>query len=414
MSVALLIGMAVVRIATTLAIVKVLSVTFGPEAFGSLSHVIGISALFYMFAGGGVANGLIRNVAAESSSPGQYAWLAAASGISMASAFLLGAICIILAVWGGSNVMMDAELAPLFLVIGVSQLFVGFGNIAFAFLSGLGKIKAFSLANAIGSLVAAALVLAAVQVFGLQGAYIAVAILPLPPALLGIGVLVLDNAPRKLRDAPVEGKRVRDLIRFSIAMLVGVLSVPMVQAAMRVGMAEQSGLESVGQWQAVARISDAYMQVFGVLFINLVLPQLSRVTGDTRRALAARLAAGLILLFMAGSAVYYLLRDQVILFAFSPEFLPAADLVLTQSLGDLLKIAIWIVVYTYVAGGLVRVMIGAELVQAALTMLMFVILAPAAREAAAVQAHATACFITLVCLIGFALSESRLRWKATE
>ena len=403
MSMVLLIGMAVTRIVSTLAIVKVISAVFGPEAFGELSHVIGISAVFYMFAGGGVANGLIRHVAVSKEPHQRAAWLKAASVISIASALALGVLCVVLYLWSGAFVLLDAELAPLFLVIAAAQGVIGLGNTALAFLSGIGNIKAFVVANAAGSIVAAGLVVVAVQFAGLQGAFLTVAILPLAPSVIGVALLVRQCGDRQIWPATTNRLHVIELLRFSGAMVVGVVAVPVVQAFMRVGMADRLGWESVGHWQAIARVSDAYMQVFGVLFINLMLPQLARVSGSARRVVAMRLGAAFTVLFLVGTAAYYLLRHQIILIAFSPEFLPAADLVLTQSLGDLCKIGCWILVYVYVAGGLLRVQIAAELAQATLTVLSFVLLAPGSGQAAAVRAHAIACAVVFLGLVVMAL-----------
>ena len=137
------------------------------------------------------------------------------------------------------------------------------------------------------------------------------------------------------------------------------------------------------------------MQVFGVLFINLMLPQLSKTHGQYRRAAAMRMGISFLTLFLIGTAGYYFFRHEIVMMAFSPEFMPAVELMPTQSLGDLFKLGSWIVVYTYVAAGRLRVQIIAELAQAALTVAFFVLTEPLTGASAAVSAHALACAIVL-------------------
>ncbi len=413
MSMILLVGMAVTRIVSTFAIVKLISQAFGPEAFGALSHVIGVSAVFYMFAGGGLANGLIRNVAASDDPASRGEWLRAASVISTVTAFALGAFCLVCYLWGGALILLDPELAPVFLVIAVTQAVIGLGNAALAFLSGIGRIGTFAAANALGSLAAAGLVAVAVQLGGLWGAFLAVATLPLVPSLIGIVLLAQRVRAEARWPARTNGSHVLELLKFSGAALLAVVAVPVVQAYMRLEMASDLGWESVGHWQAIARISDAYMQIFGVLFINLLLPQLARASSETRRVVALRLGGVFVGLYLAGTVVYYLLRQQIILIAFSPEFLPATNLLLTQSLGDLCKIGTWVIVYTYVASGRLRVQVGAELAQAVLTALVFVLLAPFGSDAVAVTSHAIACAAVLFGLAVVALMSRYLPSRAS-
>ena len=395
MSMILLVGMAVTRIVSTFAIVKLISEAFGPEAFGALSHVIGVSAVFYMFAGGGLANGLIRNVAASEDPASRGDWLRAASVISTVTALALGAFCLVCYLWGGAFILLDPELAPVFLLIAVTQAVIGLGNAALAFLSGIGRIGSFAAANALGSLAAEGLVAGAVQLGGLWGAFLAVATLPLVPSLLGV-VLLGQRFRADVKWPPTTNRHhIIELLKFSGAALLAIVAVPVVQAFMRVEMASDLGWESVGHWQAIARISDAYMQIFGVLFINLLLPHLARASSETRRLVALRMGGVFVGLYLAGTIVYYLLREQIILIAFSPDFLPATNLLVTQSIGDLCKIGSWIIVYTYVAGGLLRFQVGAELAQAALTGLVFVLLAPLGSDDVAVTSHAIACAAVL-------------------
>ena len=106
----LLVAMAVCRLLAGLAIIKILSSTFGPAKFGTLSHIMGIAALIFMFAGGGVTNGIIHFVSADRSDASRQGWLAAARDMSILSGAVLGLIGVALYFFGAETLLGDRLL----------------------------------------------------------------------------------------------------------------------------------------------------------------------------------------------------------------------------------------------------------------------------------------------------------------
>jgi O-antigen/teichoic acid export membrane protein len=84
-----------VRLASGLIIFKFLASQFGPSTFGLLTQVMGIAAIFYMFADGGIANGIIRNISAAPSEFERKRWMSAGTTITVASSVALAAVAVI-------------------------------------------------------------------------------------------------------------------------------------------------------------------------------------------------------------------------------------------------------------------------------------------------------------------------------
>ena len=394
-SIAILIVMVVVRIAAMLILIKYLSLTFGPERFGTLSQIMGIAAVFYMFAGGGLGSGLIKNVAADASTEARSAWMGAAAFICVATSIILLAIAVVCYFAGASALLLDPGLAPVFLVIGGAQLIVGAGNLALAYLSGAGNLRGFATSNVIGSLLGLAFVLVLAIAGGFAGATYGAALLPLGPGVVAI-LLLLRGKPGMGVTWPANRDKIVELLKFSGVSIVAVSAVPLALLYIRADLADTAGWRAVGYWQAIARTSDAYMQVFGVLFINFFLPQLSARTGSKKLDLMKRYSLVFIALFAVGAVAFYLLREPVIRIAFSAEFLPAASFVAPQLVGDLAKVGSWVFVYYFISVSRIWVQGLAEAAQAAIMVLAYVLLLPVLGPQAAVVGNMSACLLVLL------------------
>lgn len=392
-----------IRLLVTFLILKYLSSTFGPERFGTITQVMGIAAIFYMFAGGGISNGLIRSVAGAKDRFEKSQWMTAATIIFAASSVLLMLIALALYFFGAQPLFRDSELSALFLIIGGAQIVVGAGNIGLAYLSGAGDLKRFTCAHTIGSVFALLVTLTLVYVANYAGALIGSALLPLGPALFGAFFFLVALRVRDVSWAKPQKLQIVNLLQFGAVMAIGITVVPLAQLFVRADMGRVLGWEAVGYWQAVARLSDAYMQIFGVLFINFLLPRIAATSPDQHTALLMKSGLSIIGLFAAGAAVMMIFKSTIIQLIFSADFLQATRYVDFQLLGDFFKVLAGILTYYFVAKGRLIVQGGLELLQASIFILVFLAFRSEIGAKAAVVGHAVACaFVFAVAAILFA------------
>jgi hypothetical protein len=183
---------------------------------------------------------------------------------------------------------------------------------------------------------------------------------------------------------------------------------------MRAEVGHVAGWEAVGLWQVIARLSDGYMQVFGVLYINFFLPTLSKTSSSLRERSMFKIGGVFVLLFLCGALFLLETRTVVITTAFSAKFLAAAPLVLPQLVGDLLKVCTLALMYYFVATGRIWVQAAADVFQAGCTVLVFVLMVSSRGYVAPVYSHAVACGLLLIILsILFMASQRRFRWPGT-
>ena len=75
-------------------LLKYLAFRFGPEIFGQLTQLMAVAAIVYMFAGGGITNGLIRNLSANSSPHQRKRWMSAGAAINLLASLTLSSIVV--------------------------------------------------------------------------------------------------------------------------------------------------------------------------------------------------------------------------------------------------------------------------------------------------------------------------------
>lgn len=377
-----------VRLATGLVILKFFAWYFGPANFGLLTQIMGVAAIFNTFAGGGITNGLIRNIAAARSEIEIRGWLSAGMTINALSSLVLTGIALVLWQFNEGAVFRNPSYAPVFLGIALVQPFVGIGNLILAYFSGIRQIHKYSVINVVANITSLLVLIGLAQVLGLKGA---IAGLILSPAL--IGGIALWSLSRDTRDHGVlrfgwDGRQIADLMWYAAAMACAVTAAPISQLIIRLRMSESAGWEFVGYWQAVAKLSDSYMLFVGVVLVNHLLPELSR-RRDNAHALRSvcRLGAPIVCSFALGATAVYLDREQIIRLVFSPEFSWASTFVLPQLLGDGVRVIALLLHYFFMSRGLIFVVCVNETIPPIATLLFYVVFFPYFGPIAAVYGH---------------------------
>jgi O-antigen/teichoic acid export membrane protein len=392
-SVGMLVAMVVVRTLALLALMKFLAVRFGTEGFGQLSQILALGALFSVLAGGGLTNGIVRNLAASDTSQERAKWVKASLPIAAAAALFLGLVAVVLYWTATSALFPGQDLGFVLLVVALSQAIVGFGNIALAYLSGTHNVKGFTAANSVGSIAAAVFVGLLAYSFGFRGAAAGCAAMALMPALAGMVIAGRALDWSDLRHARFERERVWALVKFGGSMYLAAAAVPLVWVYVRSDLALREGWQTVGLWQSVTRISDAYMQVFGVIFMNYALPQIASAAPSERGHRLRHIGVLIFALFLSGAAVLYFSRDVVLRLAFSRAFTDATTFLVPQIVGDAFKLLSLLFVYYLMALNRASVLAAMELLQAGLILVAYWILVQYLGDRAAVVSYTLATFI---------------------
>ncbi|MEN8282231.1 O-antigen translocase [Acinetobacter gerneri] len=158
---------------------------------------------------------------------------------------------------------------------------------------------------------------------------------------------------------------------FACMALVSALCVPLTQMCIRIYMVRNFGLDYAGYWEAMIRLSTAYLMLVTTTLGVYYLPRLSELFNLNEIKSEVYLGYKFIFPFaVIGGCIVYTLRDWIIVLLFSKSFLPMRDLFFWQLMGDSLKIGSWILAYLMLSKAMTKLFISTEIIFALTSLLL--------------------------------------------
>lgn len=353
------------RLLAGLVIVKLVAWLAGPEGVGRLGQFMSLMSLLAVLAGGGISAGIVKYVAEYRHDTQRLSrLLASALAYALCASCVMGCLALLLsrqlAVW----LLDDARYENLIRILAVAQLGIALANYILSVINGFMDVRRLAFVQALGSLLSMVMALGLAHWLHLYGALLALVVGQL--LLLVVGLPAWRRSPYfqrgmlRLRfDREMSGR----LAAFSLMTLTSALLPPLVNIAVRNHLALQFGWQQVGYWQAVSKVSDAYL-LFLTTAINIYyLPKLAATHERASLAAELRNAYRHLLPAVIGLALLvFVMRDWVTRLLFSADFAHANALYAPQLVGDVVKIASFMLSYLMLAKAMTRLFVISECV----------------------------------------------------
>lgn len=349
----LLNGIAVViRMLTLLGLNKVLAVYVGPSGYAALGQFQNAIQIITKFSSGAINTGVIKYTAEyyEDEDRQRIVW-GTAGTIALIGSFVAGLLVAFFNRPLARYFLKDEALGSVFLWFAATLVLFVFNALLLAILNGKKEIPRYVTANIAGSLFALAVTSVMAMRFGLYGALVSLAIYQ---SLTFFVTLILTCQASWFRASYLLGaidKQVaKNLVKFTAMALTSAVCMPVSQILIRNHLGETLGWVEAGYWEAMWRLSAAYLMLVTTTLTVYYLPRLSELKTIAEIRLEIIQGYKIILpVAVACSLVVYLLRDFIIKVLFSADFLPMEQLFSFQLFGDALKIACFILGYVVVA-----------------------------------------------------------------
>jgi polysaccharide transporter, PST family len=356
------------RLLAALVVIKLVAWFAGPEGVGKLGQFTSLMSLLAVLAGGGISAGIVKYVAEYRHDPQRLArLLAAALWYALCASILMGCLALLFSRQLAQWLLDDPRYAGLIRVLAVAQLGIALVNYILAVINGFMDVRRLALIQVLGSLLSIVMVIWLARWLHLYGALLALIVSQL--LWLAVGLPAWWRSPyfqRSMLRLRFDREMTLRLAAFSVMTLTAALVSPLVNIAVRDHLALQLGWEQVGYWQAVSKVSDAYL-LFLTAAINIYyLPKLAAIR--ERAALVAELRNAyryILPVVVVLAAAVYVLREWVTRLLFSADFAPANALYGPQLAGDVVKIASFILSYVMLAKAMTRLFVISECVFAA-------------------------------------------------
>lgn len=391
------------RLISNLFILKQIASSLGPGGMGFLGNFMSLCTLAATLAGGGILSGIIKYIAEYSSSTNRQ--LNFAGSALMYSTFFAIVVLILGSLFINeiTYYIFRGQRYQFFIYFFlISQCFVALNNYSYGLLNGYKKNNLYALVIVSGNVIAIIVSYFSIKYYGAWGAVIAIMSPVLCPFIPIMALCLFSGFLSDLQFNSTKSDSVL-LSKYSFMMFFSAICFPIVEIYIRNKIVQVAGIEEAGFWQAITRLSSAYLSFYSLFFTFYFVPLIagendfSKISTEVKKIMVFN--AGLFLLMVL---IYVCVQNFVIQFVFSKEFLPISDLFILQMLGDFFRVVGWVVGFVIIAKAMTRLYILSELIQG----LMFVLMTSIALNYSSalrgvIIAHVLTCF--LYCVISLSL-----------
>ena len=261
-------------------------------------------------------------------------------------------------------ILKDIQYSSVFLVFGSTIFLFALNTILMSILNGQKEIKKYVLVNIVNSIVTLILTSLLVVKFNIQGALYALVINQSIVFFVTL-MFVLKSSWFKWEyfKQGLDKDSLVKLSKYSLMTITSAIAAPASFLIIRNHIGENLGWDSAGYWQGIWYISSMYLMVITTSLSVYYLPRLSEI--QDKDELKKEIFSGYkiimpIVMFM--SLVIYLLKEYVVLIAFDEKFMPMLELFKWQLIGDVIKIASWLLAYVTIAKAMIKAFVFSEIV----------------------------------------------------
>lgn len=354
-----------IKMLTMLGINKILAIYVGPAGYAAVGNFQNAVQMITTLGSGAINTGVTKYTAEYHADEAlqRKVWQTAGT-IALVGSITTGLLVAVshrkLAGW----FLSDEQYGSVFIWFGLTLIFFVFNTLLLAILNGKKEIKRYVIVNITGSFFA--LIISALMIvqFGLYGALLTLAI---NQSLVFFVTLALCYRTTwfklKYLVGAIDRQSAINLGKFTAMAVTSAVTVPVSHIMVRNLLGENLGWDAAGYWEAMWRLSAAYLMFVTTTLGVYYLPRLSELQ-DPEDIKKEIIQGYKIILPVAAACglVIYLLRDLIVNLLFSKEFMPMRELFGWQMVGDTLKIGSWILAYLMLGKAMVKIFIATEVV----------------------------------------------------
>lgn len=358
-------GVAVlIKTATMFILNKILAIYVGPAGYAAIGQFQNFIQMVTTFAGSAINTAVIKYTAEyyEDESKQRNIWKTAGSIVFLFS--LTFSLIILIFQKQLSIYIFHTDLyQTVFVWFAVFLTLFTFNALFLAILNGKKEVLRLVIANIVGSIFSLAVTSLLAIKYGLYGALVALSIYQSLAFLITLFLCYkADWFKLSYLFGKIDKTIAKKFVAFAFMALVSAICVPLSQIVIRSYLTHEYGVTYAGYWEAMIRLSAAYLMLVTTTLGVYYLPRLSELSRLEEIKLEVYLGYKYIFPLAAiGSLAVYFLRDWIIAILFTKTFLPMRDLFFWQMIGDSLKIGSWILAYLMLSKAMTKLFVTTEI-----------------------------------------------------
>jgi O-antigen/teichoic acid export membrane protein len=338
---------ATLRMGTSAISVKISALYLGPAGLALIGQLGNFISLTSGLLSNGLQTGIIQLLAESAGVESKRSILSTTLRLAVLIALIACLFILIFSKWLSRILLSDAAYWPIFSVFAVLLLPMMAASVILSALNGLRKINVLGSITAISTVVGAAAFAGLTYKYGLWGALVGSLFACMVPVFL-ICIMVFSrylqnysSITEREFSSSFDSRVASAIITLYPMLVIHVLAELITPLVVRSALVDKIGAHAAGLWQAGIRLSDAHMSFYTVMLSMYLTSYFSSKPKNEVNLEIVRTLSCLIPLMIATSSILWLVKDELIVFLLSKEFMILPKFWKFQLVGDVLKIGCW-------------------------------------------------------------------------
>ena len=358
----------VIKLVSAFVINKVIALYIGPAGLAIVGQLQSFTSIITTFSNGAISSGIVKYTAEYQDIEEKKKIFSSSIVISLICSLIISIFLFTFSGYLSELILKDIQYSSVFIIFGATIFLFALNMVLISILNGQKEIKKYVLVNIAGSIFSLVFTSILIMQLNLMGALYAM-VLNQSVIFFVTLAFVLKSSWFKLEyfKQGLDKESLSKLSKYSLMAIVSALTVPVSHLIIREYIGENLGWDSAGYWQGIWYISTMYLMLVTTTLGVYYLPRLSEIQDN--KELRKEIFSGykiIMPIVILASLIIFLLKEYVILIAFSKDFMPMMELFAWQLIGDVIKIASWLLAYLMLAKAMTKVFIYTEVLFSAL------------------------------------------------
>ena len=381
---------------------KIVAVYLGATGIASIGLFNNLLTILNAFSNGGINQGVIKYTAEFKNNDQKIKELFSTSLImTLISSCFIGIFIIIFSKYINYYLLKNITPYYFIIILGITIVFNGMYNLFISIINGNADVKLYTIINSVTTIFNLFLTIILVKYWKLNGAILS---LVLSNCIFVVCIVYYVFYKKHIDIKKFQHKfsklMCNKLLHYSLVALITATITPFCQIIIRDLIINKMGFVSAGYWQGITRISDSYLLFFTTSLSVYYLPKLSNLVD--KKDLKYEIVYGykvLVFPVMFITIFIYLFRQNIINILFTSNFKPMENLFLYQLIGDIFKIASWVLSYLLIAKKMIKELVFTEIIFNLLLVLLSYLFLNKFELIGITLAFALNYFLYLLCMI---------------
>lgn len=341
----------VITVISAFIINKVLAIYVGPSGLALVGQLKDFIAMITAISNGAITQGIVKYTAEYERIEEKQKIFSTSIIISLTCSLVVSILLFVFSGYLSEILLKSSEYSSVFIIFGLTIFLFALNTVLMSILNGQKEIKKYVIANIVNSIVSLCITSLLIIKLNIIGVLYALVINQSIVFFMTL-FFVIKSSWFKIEyfNQGIDKKSLVNLGKYSLMAITSALCVPISHLFIRNYIGENLSWGAAGYWQGIWYISTIYLMIITTSLSIYYLPRLSEIKDKTE--LKKEILNGykiIIPVAISFALIVFFLKEHIILLAFDENFMPMLELFKWQLIGDVIKIASWLLGYITLA-----------------------------------------------------------------